>query len=272
MLNRDKILAQAHHECMKEMYAKAQPSVDYDQLLDDFKNGKITEGPNDRIFDRYYLSMEEFTYILDKYVKAYNIEGKWNRYMEILQEYVHNGGTRDVYKHEWTDENGNWHHGCRDYEKVLPIEEQFKNYFELVFGKENDDISIYVKDLSDMVKETIADCKYYYSFEREEGSFRGSIALGASPTSNAEKVKEYWKSQGIDIEIKKRNPMLLWDMDYYGDNFEEAMIEEFGEDWEKVTWDMHHEQERKKKEEREQKLKEIFETNPELMPKTRIDE
>ena len=66
--------------------------------------------------------------------------------------------------------------------------------------------------------------------------------------------------------------MLLWDMDYYGDNFEEAMIEEFGEDWEKVTWDMHHEQERKKKEEREQKLKEIFETNPELMPKTRIDE
>lgn len=272
MLNRDKVISQAFHECMKEMYAKAQPSVDYDQLIADFKSGKITEGPNDRIYDRYYLSMEEFTYILDKYVKAYNIEGKWTRYMEILEEYVHNGGTRDVYKNEWIDLNGDWHPGHRDYEKVLPIEEQFKAYFQLVFGSENDDISIYVKDLTDMVKETISDCKNFYSFEREESSFRGGIALGASPTSNADKVKEYWKSQGVDIEIKERNPMLLWDMDYYEEGFEEAMIEEYGENWEEITWEQYHESERRKKEEREEKLKKIYEERPDLMPKTRIDE
>ena len=89
MLNRDEVISRAFHDCMKEMYAKAQPSVDYDQLISDFKSGKITEDPKngDHIYDRYYLSSEEFSYILDKYVKAYNIEGKWNRYMEILQEY-----------------------------------------------------------------------------------------------------------------------------------------------------------------------------------------
>ena len=36
MLNRDTIISRAFHECMTEMYAKAQPSVDYDQLLADF--------------------------------------------------------------------------------------------------------------------------------------------------------------------------------------------------------------------------------------------
>ena len=270
MLDRDKVISQAFHECMKEMYAKAQPSVDYDQLIADYKSGNITENPNDRIYDRYYLSMEEFTYILDKYVKAYNIEGKWKYYMEILEEYVNNGGSKDVYKPDWTDKDGNWHPGHRDYEKVPPMKKQFEDYFKLVLGEDNPDISIYVKDLTEMVENIISDCKNFYSFEREESNFRGGIALGASPTSNPDKVVEYWKKQGIDVQIEKRNPMLLWDMDYYGDEFEEAMIEEYGENWEEVTWEQYHESERKKKEEREAKLKELYKERPDLMPKNSL--
>lgn len=267
MLDREKVISQAFHDCMKEMYAKAQPSVDYDQLVADFKSGKITEGPNDHIYDRYYLSSEEFSYILDKYVKAYNIEGKWNRYMEILQEYVSNGGSKDVYKPDYTDKDGEWHPGHRDYEKVLPMKKQLENYFKLVLGEDNPDVSIYVKDLSDMVDNIIADCKNFYSFEREESSFRCGIALGASPTSNPDKVIEYWKKQGVDVQIEKRNPMLLWDMDYYGDEFEEVMIEEYGEEWERETWDIYHESERVKKEKREKELEEIYKKRPDLKPK-----
>ena len=269
MLNRDTIISKAFHECMTEMYAKAQPSVNYDQLLEDFRSGKITEDPKngDHIYDRYYLSSEEFTYILDKYVKAYNIEGKWNRYMEILQEYVHNGGSRDVYVKDYTDENGNWHPGHRDYEKVPPIDKQIENYFKLVLGEEHPDIGIFTKDLSDMVKRTIADCKYFYSFEREESSFRCGISLGASPTSNAEKVKEYWKKQGVDVEIVKRNPLLLWEMDEYGEDFEEVMREEYGDNWEEENWKMYYEMEEKKKQEREKELQELFEQRPDLKPK-----
>lgn len=40
MLNRQKIIEQAFHDCMKEMYARSQPSVDYDQLLEDAKKWK----------------------------------------------------------------------------------------------------------------------------------------------------------------------------------------------------------------------------------------
>ena len=48
-------------------------------------------------------------------------------------------------------------------------------------------------------------------------------------------------------------------MDYYEDGFEEAMIEEYGENWEEITWEQYYERERKKKEERDAKLKELKE-------------
>lgn len=265
MINRDTIISRAIHECMTEMYRKAQPSVDYDQLLADFRSGKITEDPKngDHIYDRYYLSSEEFSYILDKYVKAYNIEGKWRRYIEILEEYVTNGGSKDVYVNEYTDENGNWHPGHRDYEKVLPVKKQIEKYFKLVLGEDNPDISIYTDDVTEIVNNIITDCKEFYAFEREESSFRCGISLGASPSSNAERVKEYWKKQGIDIEIIERNPLLLWEMDEYGTEFEEVMKEEYGEEWEKIWWDKYYEDIAKKKEEREKQLKEIYKLHPE---------
>ena len=77
--------------------------------------------------------------------------------------------------------------------------------------------------------------KTFIDFYREESSFDCSIALGPSPCSNAETVIEYWKSQGVDIKIEERNPLLFWDMDYYGDSFEEVMEDEYGKDW-KEYW------------------------------------
>ena len=53
--------------------------------------------------------------------------------------------------------------------------------------------------------------------------------------------------------------MLLWEMDYYGDNFEEAMEEEYGENW-KADWDKKWKDDIAKKEaEREERLKKIRE-------------
>jgi hypothetical protein len=52
---------------------------------------------------------------------------------------------------------------------------------------------------------------------------------GATNFNWAEKKKEYWKSQGVDLDIEIRNPLLFWDQDYYGDSFEEVMEEDYGE-------------------------------------------
>ena len=50
-----------------------------------------------------------------------------------------------------------------------------------------------------------------------------TIALGASPCSNAKTVKQYWKEKtGEDIVIEERNPKLFWyqDMGYDDEDIE----------------------------------------------------
>ena len=77
--------------------------------------------------------------------------------------------------------------------------------------------------------------------------------LGASPNSNSKAVVEYWKSKGIDIVIEERNPLLFYEQDYYGDEFEEEMIDEYGENWKEIRdkeWKLQKEKEEKEREEK----------------------
>lgn len=238
MLDRDEILKKAYHECMAEMYAKAQPSADYYQLLEDAKNGKI--GKDERVYERHYLSHEEFKHILGKYKDAYNIKSHWVDDIEVLENYVKNGGNKDKYIESYTDSKGNYHPGHRSYEKVAPLKEQLAEIFhksDFYTGSEMNEASEeLINNLYDKVTDIVDTCKNFYRFDREESSFDCSVALGPSPCSNKDIVIEYWKSQGIDIEIEERNPLLFWDMDYYGDSFEEVMKDEYGDNW-KEYWD-----------------------------------
>lgn len=228
MLNREKIIDQAFHDCVKEMYARSQPPADYDQLLEDFKNGKI--GKDERVYERHYLSSEEFKYILDKYKRAYNIKEQWTDNIELLEQYLTEGGTKDKYIEAHTDEYG-YHPGYRGYEKVEPIKKQL----DVILNEYNLYDENMLNKLYDAVINTIKACKNFYKFDREESSFSCSVALGASPTSNPDTVKEYWKSQGVDVDIEIRNPLLFWEQEYYGDKFEEIMEDEYGENW-KEYW------------------------------------
>ena len=230
MLDRKEILEKAYHECMTEMYAKSQPSADYNQLLKDAKNGKI--GKDERVYERYYLSHEEFKHILGKYKEAYNIKSHWIDDIEVLERYIKEGGSKDKYIESHTDENGNYHPGYRSYEKVKPLKEQLSDVLE--------EYSLYDENMHNKLYDTVTNiidtCKNFYRFDREESSFDCSVALGPSPNSCAEAVIQYWAHQGVDIKIEERNPLLLWDMDYYGDDFEEVMKDEYGDNW-KEYWD-----------------------------------
>lgn len=237
MLDRDEILKEAYHKCMAEMYAKAQPSADYYRLLENAKNGKI--GNDEKVYERYYLSHEEFKHILGKYKDAYNIRSHWEDDIEVLERYIKEGGSKDKYIEAHTDEKGNYHPGHRGYEKVAPLRKQLSEIFynsdvyaflEMEAGSEE-----LIDNLYSKVTDIIDTCKNFYKFDREESSFDCSVALGPSPCSNKDTVIEYWKSQGIDIKIEERNPLLLWDMDYYGDSFEEVMKDEYGDNW-KEYW------------------------------------
>ena len=80
--------------------------------------------------------------------------------------------------------------------------------------------------------------------------------MGASPTSNAETVKKWWKDHyNVDIEIVERNPWLLWEYDNYGDQMNEIMTDDYGENWEQIWWDKYHKEEAEKKAKIEEALK-----------------
>jgi len=259
MLDREEVLSQAVNECYREMFAKAQPMADWDALNAEYKAGKIDEEKDGPVYNRHYLSYEEYVYIINKYLDAYHIESDWDDYMEILEQYLTLGGIKDKYIKGYTDENGNHHPGTRGYEKVPPLKEHIKKVLYPLFDTEVEH-DLAVKYVTDKVMELIHDCKNYYSFNIDEQKFRNTLAFGATPTSNMEIVKKWWKDHyDIDVEIEERNPMLLWEMDYYGDNFEEVMEEEYGENWKEI-WDQKWKDNvAKKKAEIEERLKKIRE-------------
>ncbi len=256
MLNRREILKKAVHDCMCEMYKKAQPSADLDQIIEDYKAGKI--GKDERVYERYYLSQEEFLYIRDKYKEAYRIKEEWKPNIEVLEKYLVEGGLKDKYIPEEVDEDGMRHPGYRSSEKVPPLKELI---LDIMKDFDMSEAAAEVgEQIYDKVMETIKNCKDFYMFDREERDFDIGVALGASPTSNPGDVKKWWKeNKALDIEIEERNPLLFWEKEYYGDEFEEVMKDEYGDNWKEI-WDKKwkDEVEQKKKDE-EQRFKEFCE-------------
>jgi hypothetical protein len=122
MLDRKEIIQRAFDDCMREMYAKSQPEADYDNLIQEYKDGKI--GKDERIYDRHYLSQEEFLYIRNKYKEAYNIKSHWKDDIEVLEDYLNKGGLKDKYIPEKKDPDGFVHPGYRSSEKVPPLKDQ----------------------------------------------------------------------------------------------------------------------------------------------------
>lgn len=224
-MDRSDILKKAMHDCYAEMYAKSQPSADYNQLIEDVKSGKIDK--NEKIYNRHYLSEEEYKYILNKYIDAYGMKEKWRPYVDILLQDLSEGGYKDAWIVEY-DEDGEKVGGYRGYEKLKPMEDEIKDIIEQ-YGQQ-DECDKMSKHISDRIMELISTYRDYYRFDREESSFSASIALGASPTSNKDTVVSWWKeNKGIDIEIEDRNPKLFW---YLDNGYTDEDLEyEFGENW-----------------------------------------
>jgi len=226
-VSKETVMSQAIHDCMAEMYAKSQPPADWDQLIEDIRTGKI--GRDEKIYERHYLSQEEFLYILDKYSEAYRFETHWASDVEVVEEYLKNGGLRDKVYGPVYDSSGKLKTpACRRTEKVPPI---FDQILEFLSKTDEQDIAIEKSEkIKDLIFNTIAGCKDFFKFDVDSSKFRFAITLGASPTSNPEIVKEYWKNKtGEDIKIEFHNPILFWYLDkgYTDDDLEE----EFGPNW-----------------------------------------
>lgn len=183
-MNRTEILEEAVHRCYKEMYAKAQPPIDWDDIL--ARAAKGEEDKNFPFYRQHYLSQEEYTDIIEDYIYAYHIRSRTKDHMDLVKDYFVNGGTKDKYIEAYDDEYGH-HPGYRSYEKTPKLED--------VIGKE----------ATEKVLELLEACTTFYGSEREEARFRFTV-MDYSPTSNKQDVIDYWKSKGVDIKIKEYNP------------------------------------------------------------------
>lgn len=261
-MDRKEMLSRAVTDCMREMYAKAQPSIDYDELVAKVKSGEIVDTNENPVYNRHYLSMQEFDYIREKWADAYGLKPTWKPNIELLEGYLKEGGTKDKYIPDRMDKTGFVHPSYRSYEKVKPLIEQLSQEI----GEEN------AQKAYKIIIDTIKECKNFYAFDREYSDFCCSVALGASPTSNPNTVIKYWKEHGIEMEpIEERNPLLFWEMDHYGDEFEEVMEDEYGKDWKKI-WEDKWNKQLDEKEEAKKKEWEEFQKNYKREPKFKVND
>ena len=184
MIERDDILMRAVDECVTEMYAWAQPPVDYKKCLDGTL--KPLDTKDDMFYKRHYLSHENICYIIDRFIYNYHIGNDWCSNMELLKNYITSSeSVKDVYIKEDNKP------GYRGYEKIKPLQDIVKNETEYKA----------ILDLLDNAAHT-------YSRDSELSSFNWATMFGCEPISNKEVVEEYWREHGypdftcIDFNIE----------------------------------------------------------------------
>ena len=204
MITRTDILSEAIHKCLAEMYRWSQPSIDIDKLIaDGFKDDR--EHP---LYERHYLSQENFIYIRDRFKEAYGITDEWDSTFDTLTEYLVKGGTEDDYKPATEDRPG-----YRDYKEVPAL--------ETFIGKES----------TEQCLTLIKKCRDFYKGHcREINQFDMTMALGVgSPNSCAERVETYWRNNGRPLftikEFKVDDVIYGGVNDEYIDISEEEFIE-----------------------------------------------
>lgn len=243
---REEMISEAYTNCMRELYERAQPTADYDNLVEEYRNGKI--GPDERIYNRHYVSQEEYEYVVDKYVDIYGMKERWTDNVNTVLEWLETGGFPvDTYEQDEL--------GRRGKKLNPPLKEALKGIVADASTSEDTKADL----LYDTVKRYITECKNFYRFDREESEFKIALALGASPTSNPNTVKEWWKENyGEDVEIEERIPDLFW---YYDNGYTDEDLafefENYGEDWKKKLYDEWQDNKRKRRGETLEQIEEL---------------
>jgi hypothetical protein len=209
MLNKDitcrrDIVEKAIIECLDEMYRESQPSITWDEIQE-----LARVNPNRSIWQEHYLPQWKYKDIQEKYMRLYRIKEEWNGNIELLEEYLNKGGTKDKYIPEQIDESGFKHPGYRGYESVKPIKEQILEVLNetLEVGNRTE---ILCDKITNVVFETITACKEFYKHDKDEQMFYFNVA-NYSPNSNIEAVREYYKDTDVIINDIKEEDEFEWE-------------------------------------------------------------
>ena len=171
-ITRNKVIAEACTNMIKEMYRRAQPSVDIMLYEGCYKKG-ILDQNKDRCYEWHYLPEQVQRQIVEDYLDAYGANDWLKRACEFLLRNFKEGGYRTVYKDIFNDD------------KKVRTSEETEKLDELI-GKEN----------AEKVYKLMDDFLGFYRTNMDEHAIRAAIFK--CPTSNPNTVIEKW---GPDFKI-----------------------------------------------------------------------
>ena len=229
MITRNKVIAQAVEQCMKELYSYAVPKITWEEFIEENKKFVKKEEEYESLslenkpsyneycgpkpYEFHYLPEEILKDICNSYVYAYKLDSQEEllNTIEILKDYCNNP-IIDKYVPERTDENGDWHPGHKDYEHPENLKSVIRKLLK-DFGVKDagslSEMAVYkFFKFLDMAGE-------FYNWNRDLNTFNMNVYLGASPNSNKEAVIKNWKKyKNQDIEIDDEQIK----NEYYGDD------------------------------------------------------
>lgn len=208
-ITRRKVIEQACHDLLKELYMRAQPAVNIDTYIDCYKRG-ILDKDKDNCYEWHYLPSEIEQQVVNDYLEAYNADDQFRKYLKELIDLFKEGGFRTAYRDIF-----NTGEKIRSSEPTEKLNE--------LIGEEN----------SEKVYKLINDFLGFYRTNSDENLIRGVIFQG--PTSNPDTVIKKWGDKvKIDDSVYKG---YNGEWDYtYKDYYDGCVSDEYLEalEWEKA--------------------------------------
>lgn len=213
-MTRSKVLEMASLACLKELYSKVQPAVDWDDFLQQNKDYSekyrqweekrrkgedvgIQEFCGPRPYEFYYLPHKVFKEIADSYVDAYCIDSQQNLLdiIDTLKNYCLSP-IKDSYIKE---SDGETRKGYIHPDNIKKTVQSLLQAFYL----DSDCDSSYVSDeIVKILFEFLDDAGKFYCWNRDLNAFNTTVYLGPSPCTNKETVINNWKNyRNKDITI-----------------------------------------------------------------------
>lgn len=183
MITRSDILSEAAERCMQELYSLAQPQVSWEDFIEQNKKYKESGEAGPKPYEFYYLPQSVFEEIVEDYIYAYNMKSHFDDHLDIILGYF----DHPIVDKYIPGENGN--PGYRGYEHLTPL--------DCIIGESN------LKEVKDYIEKA----RSFYRFDSELNSFKMTVCLGASPSSNKQAVIDNWK--------KYRNKDIIIDESVY---------------------------------------------------------
>jgi hypothetical protein len=177
----DEVMRQAIEDTLEEMYQYSYPKVSWKQRSQELKDGKDVDKD---LIHHHYIPQRLYEDILEMAKSNYGYEPFFQDYTEHFADFILKGGhAKDIDKG-----------GKDDYKDYQSIKEEIG---EEAFA---------------ILEKRIEAYKRTYRFDRKRWSFAFSVS-NYSPCTNKQVVLDYWKSQGVDLQIPDDDKIInhYWD-------------------------------------------------------------